>query len=97
MTRLFTKPPDIQNIPIRTKEFAAIKAAFQALLPSVEEMHKHLKEVFTHTLEERMDTKAMNLHPYDDYRDMIYDELTQNPDRTDDAIANDLAMRVAFP
>ena len=39
----------------------------------------------------------MNLHPYDDYRDMIYDELTQDPDRSDDAIAHLVAQRYAFP
>lgn len=98
--RLFTKPTAMQH---RSEEFAAMRAAFQSLLPSVEEMHTRLKTVFTTkypTLKERTDTieaKASALHPSFIYRDLIYDELLQDPTRTDDDIANDIAMRCAFP
>lgn len=98
--RLFTKPPAMQHRP---EEFAAMRAAFQSLLPSVEEMHTRLKTVFTTqypTLKERTDTieaKARAMHPDGIYRDLIYDELLQDPTRTDDDIATDIAIRCAFP
>ena len=98
--RLFTKPP---NISPHSEEFAAMRAAFQSLLPSVEEMRPILKAVFTTqypTLKDRTDTieaKARAMHPDGIYRDLIYDELLQDPTRTDDDIATDIAMRCAFP
>lgn len=101
--RLFTKPPAMQSINPRSEDFVAIRAAFQQLLPSVEEMHTRLRTVFTTkypTLKERTDTieaKARAMHPDGIYRDLIYDELLQDPTRTDDDIAHDIAMRVAFP
>lgn len=72
-------------------------------MPTIEEMRPILKAVFTQSypnMSERIasiDEKAQRLHPYTDYRDMIYDELTTNPDRTDDEIAHLIAMRYAFP
>lgn len=72
-------------------------------MPTIEEMRPILKAVFTQkypTLKERTDlieAKALNMHPDGIYRDLIYDELTADPDRTDDEIAGYLAQLVAFP
>lgn len=35
--------------------------------------------------------------PYGEYRDMAHDELVRDPDQSDEEIAQDLAMRWAFP
>lgn len=95
MPNLFsTRPP---------RSADAIKQAFQALLPSVEEMHTRLKTIFTtkypslHDRINAIEAKALNMHPDTDYRDLIYDELIQDPTRTDDEIAGYLAQLVAFP
>ena len=44
-----------------------------------------------------IDAKATALHPDADYRDMIHDELHLDPTRTNDEIANLVAMRYAHP
>lgn len=44
-----------------------------------------------------IETLALRLYPNGDYRDMIYDEITENPNRTDEEIAQDVAQRNAFP
>ena len=72
-------------------------------MSTIEEMRPVLKAVFTTkypTLKERTDAieaKALKMHPDGIYRDPIYDELLQDPTRTDDDIATDIAMRCAFP
>lgn len=72
-------------------------------MSTIEEMRPILKAVFTQkfpTLKERTDiieAKAITMHPDGIYRDLIYDELLQNPDRSDDDIATNIAMRCAFP
>jgi hypothetical protein len=68
-------------------------------MSTIEEMRPILKAVFTTkypTLKERTDAieaKALQMHLDGIYRDLIYDELLQNPDRSDDDIATNIAQR----
>lgn len=43
-----------------------------------------------------IERRALQLYPGPDYRDMIYDEITQDPTRDDEDIAHNVAQRNAF-